>query len=227
MTLFKCLARPAPLSLLLLLTTITASAAGNMYRYPGKSGNPVISHTLPQDASQRGYDILSANGRVVETVAPALTKIELAVKKAREVESLRQAEATRKRQNEDRQLLRSYSHPDDLIKVLHRRLEQMRSLISLKQGSINSLQEQIRYEQSRAADSERAGREIPAAIPPKIESLEREVATTETEILRQQEKIAIVVSDYSAKVARLETLTEQNRTLDLNPTVAERDSTAH
>lgn len=217
MTPFKLRARPAAAVMLFLLSASVAQGAGNLYRYQDKAGNPVISHTLPQDASQRGYEILSTNGRVLERVAPALTEAELAAKKAREEELARQAEAEKQRRAEDRQLLRSYSHPDEVVRALQRKLEQMRSLIRLKEGTITSLQAQIRDEQSRAANIERAGRDIPEQIPQKIAALEAEIADAEAQIERQIAEIELVVSAYREKVQRLEFLTEKKRTLALDP----------
>lgn len=217
MSSLKFPARTVALILTLLLISLSAVGAGNLYRYQDKKGNPVISHTLPQGASQRGYEILTGNGRVLEKIAPALTEKELAEKRAREEEIARQAEAARQRQAEDRQLLRSYSHPDEVIGALRRRLEQMRSLIRLKQGNIASLKGQIRDEQSRAANIERSGNEIPERVLRKIEGLQSEVTDTEAEISRQEAAIAVVVAEYEQKVLRLEALTDISRTLALDP----------
>jgi chromosome segregation ATPase len=215
MTPFNFPARAAIAIAACLMIAAPVTAAGNLYRYTDESGNPVISHTLPQDASRRGYQILNSSGRVVDTVAPALTDEERAAKKALEEEQRRQAELAKQRLLADRQLLRTYSHPDDAVRALRRKLEQMQSLISLKQGNIANLQSQIRQEQSRAADIERAGREIPEQIPQKIESLQAEIRETELEIRRQETAIAKVVAEYEAKVVRLEELTKTHRTLPL------------
>ena len=198
-----------------LVIAAPAIAGGNLYRYTDKSGNPVITQTLPQEASKNGYQILSTTGRVLETVPRALTEEERADKEAQEAERLRQAELAKQRRQEDQHLLRTFSHPDDAISALKRKLEQMQSLISLKQGNILNLQSQIRQEQSRAADIERAGREIPDRIIAKIDLLKADIAETTAEIDRQKQDIARVVSEYRAKVVRLETLTETHRTLSL------------
>lgn len=202
----------------LLFTGVQTSAAGTLYRYQDKAGNPVISHILPQEASQRGYDVLNSSGRVVETVAPALTEAELAQKRAQEEELARQAQAEKQRQQADRQLVRSYSHPDDIIRALHRKLAQMRNIVRLKESSIASIKSQIRDEQSRAANIERSGREIPEEIPRRIKGLEAEIAEAQADIQRQESDIALLVSDYKAKVTRLEALTETTHTLAIDTT---------
>ncbi|MDM8182014.1 DUF4124 domain-containing protein, partial [Marinobacter salarius] len=87
-----------------------------MYRYTDENGQIVISSTIPQEASRRGYDILSKNGRVIETIDPEPTEEEIA---AREAEEKRQAEAERQREL-DRKLLERYSHPDEAVRAMHR-----------------------------------------------------------------------------------------------------------
>lgn len=56
----------------------SAQVAANMYRYTDENGQIVISSTIPQEATKRGYDILSNNGRVIETIPPAPTEEEIA-----------------------------------------------------------------------------------------------------------------------------------------------------
>ena len=66
--------RPIVSSAIALLTTIgmlaSTGAQAGMYRYEDENGRMVISNTIPQEATKRGYDILGNNGRVVETVPP-------------------------------------------------------------------------------------------------------------------------------------------------------------
>jgi hypothetical protein len=64
---------------LLMFSLIGTSAVGatsvhaSMYRYTDENGQVVISSSVPQEATQRGYDILNNNGRVVTIIAPAPT----------------------------------------------------------------------------------------------------------------------------------------------------------
>lgn len=215
MTLFRPITKTMVALVACLSLAQSVSAAGNLYRYKDADGNPVISHTLPQDASLRGYQILNSSGRVQETVAPALTDEERAAKAAQEAERARQAELAKQRQAEDRQLLRTYSHPDDAIMALRRKLVQMRSLISLKEGNIANMKSQVRQEQSRAAEAERAGRTVPDQILAKIDGLEAEIAETESEIQHQNAEITATIAQYEAMVVRLEELTETKRSMPL------------
>ena len=165
----------------------------------------------PQEATKRGYDILGSNGRVVETVLPAPTKEEIA---AREAEKKRQQERERQRE-QDELLLRRYSHPDQAVEAMHRKVREMNGLIQLKRGNIQVISSQLNNEQSRAADMERAGRDIPQATLNKIHRLESQIEEIERDIASQRKEITELKKNYRADIERLEVITGKERTLPL------------
>ncbi|MCK7549058.1 DUF4124 domain-containing protein [Marinobacter koreensis] len=192
-------------------TTLTAHA--QMYRYTDDNGQVVIGNTIPQEATKRGYDILGSNGRVVETVPPAPTKEEIA---AREAEKQREQEREQQRK-EDEKLLKRYSHPDQAVKAMYRKIREMQGLIQLKRGNIAVVSSQLDNEQSRAADMERSGRDIPDATLQKIERLESQIKDMEREIASQQKEILEMKESYLKDIKRLEEITDEERTLPLDP----------
>src|SRR5690554_3174055 len=184
-----------------------------MYRYTDESGQLVISNTVPQEASTRGYEILNSQGRVVERVAPAPTEDEL---RRREEEKRRQEQAEIQRK-EDQALLRRFRHPDDAVRALHRKVRELEGLNQLKQGNISVIESQLDNEHSRAADLERSGQEIPEATLQKIDRLESQIHDVEKEIESQQAEIQQVKQRYLEDIERLEIITEHQRTLPLDP----------
>ncbi|MCG7200852.1 DUF4124 domain-containing protein [Marinobacter pelagius] len=200
-------------SALLLVATMGASLPANaqMYRYTDAQGQVVISNTIPQEATKRGYDILGNNGRVVETVPPAPTKEEIA---AREAEKKRQQELERQRE-QDELLLKRYSHPDQAVEAMHRKVREMNGLIQLKRGNIQVISSQLNNEQSRAADMERAGREIPQPTLDKIRRLESQIEEIEQDIASQRQDIVELKKTYREDIERLEVITDKERTLPL------------
>ena len=88
----------ATASAIVLTLGMVAQSEAGMYRYTDENGQVVISNTIPQEATKRGYDILGANGRVVETIPPAPTDEEIA---AREAEKQRQEALKRQREDLD------------------------------------------------------------------------------------------------------------------------------
>jgi predicted RNase H-like nuclease (RuvC/YqgF family) len=191
--------------------------AANMYRYTDENGQIVISSTIPQEATKRGYDILSNNGRVIETIPPAPTEEEIA---AREAEKQRQKELAEQREK-DRALLKRFSHPDQAVKAMHRKIRELEGLIQLKRGNISVISSQLDSEQSRAANMERAGREIPEATLEKIRRLESQIRDIEREITSQTQEIEELRKAFEADIERLEEVTGEARTVPLDHTKTE------
>lgn len=200
-------------TVLALALGLSTQAAANMYRYTDENGQVVISNTIPQEATKRGYDILGTNGRVIETIPPAPTEEEIA---AREAEKQRQ-KALAEQREQDRLLLKRFSHPDQAVKAMYRKIRELEGLIQLKRGNISVISSQLDAEQSRAADLERAGRDIPEATLEKIRRLEAQIRDIEREIAAQTQEIEALRDAFEADIERLEEITEQARTLPLDP----------
>lgn len=207
----------ATASALLFSLVIPAKAEASMYRFTDEDGQLVISNTIPQPATQRGYDILNSNGRVIETIPPAPTEDEIT---AREAEKQRQKELSIQREK-DALLLKRFSHPDQAIKAMHRKLDELRGLIQLKRGNISVISSQLDSEQSRAADMERTGQNIPDATLEKIRRLESQIRDIEREISWQIQEIDSLKQTYEKDIERLERVTGETRTLSLDPGTTE------
>lgn len=184
-----------------------------MYRYKDDSGQLVISTTVPQEASKRGYEILNSQGRVIEEIAPAPTAQEIA---------RREAEAERKQQQalqreKDARLLKRYSHPDEAVRALHRKIRELQDLNQLKRGNISVIESQLDTEQSRAADLERSGREVPESTLNRITRLQAQIDALMQEIDAQNREIEALREAYGSDIRRLETVTGNARTLPLEP----------
>lgn len=195
----------------LALLLCAANVSANMYRYTDENGQVVISNTIPQSASKRGYDILNQSGRVVETVDPAPTAEEIA---ARE-EAKRRDESEARQRELDQKLLERFSRPDDAVRAMYRKIRELRGLSQLKRGNISVIENQLDSEQSRAADRERSGREIPEATLKKIRRLEANIREIEREIDSQQAEIDSVKRQFIDDIERLEIITGDPRTLPL------------
>ena len=201
----------ATASAIVLTLGMVAQSEAGMYRYTDENGQVVISNTIPQEATKRGYDILGANGRVVETIPPAPTDEEIA---AREAEKQRQ-EALKRQREHDQRLLERFSHPDQAVKSMYRKVRELEGLIQLKRGNISVISSQLDSEQSKAADLERAGREIQEAMLEKLRRLESQIRDIEREIASQSQEIERLKQAFRDDIKRLEEITGEPRTLPL------------
>lgn len=214
------------LTLITLFLATSTTWAAQMYRYQSENGRTVMSNTLPADAAKRGYEILNSKGRVIETVAPAPTEEEIAEQERREAERKKAEEAARKQQELDRQLLRLYSHPDEAARAMNRKLEEMRSIIQLKRSNQATAESQIRQEQSRAADMERAGKTVPQSLLNKIQRLRGKVREVQDEIDSYKKELDQTMSEFRDKIQRLEEITGNSRTVPLQIDTSEDDKTS-
>jgi len=205
------LIRPAVTASVVALLLFTAAASASMYRFTDENGQIVISNTIPQAASTRGYDILNSSGRVIETIDPAPTAEQIAAREAR-----KRFEEKQERQLElDKKLLERFSHPDEAVRAMYRKIRELRGLSQLKRGNISVIEGQLDTEQGRAADRERSGREIAEATLEKIRRLESNIRQIEREISAQQAEIDAVKGQFVKNIERLETITGEARTLSL------------
>lgn len=205
------LIRPVVTASAIALLLFTATATADMYRYTDENGQVVISNTIPQEASERGYDVLNSSGRVVRTIDPAPTAEEI-----EEREANKRREESEARQRElDKKLLERFSHPDEAVRAMYRKIRELRGLSQLKRGNISVIENQLDTEQGRAADRERSGRDIPEATLKKIRRLESNIREIEREINAQESEIESVRRQFLEDIERLEIITGDARTLPL------------
>jgi len=120
-----------------------------LYRFIDEDGIKVIAHTLPPEYAQKGYEILSPSGQVIEVINPAPTKGEIAQENAEQ--GLREKYAVLKRR---------YSSSDEIERAKIRRLENINTNISILRGNIGSINIKIENFMGKATDMERSGRDV-------------------------------------------------------------------
>lgn len=182
-------------------------AHAGMYRYTDENGQVVIGSSISQEAAQRGYDILNNSGRVVTTITPAPTDKELADRGA---EKQRQ-DALELQRQQDQELLKRYSHPDQARSAMNRKVRELDGLINLKKSNITVISGQLSAEQSRAADLERSGQKIPKPSLERIRRLETQILDTEQEIGGQLQDIQTLQESYEIDIRRLQKLTDEKK----------------
>ena len=101
---------------------------------------------------------------------------------------------------------------------MHRKIRELEGLIQLKRGNISVISSQLDNEQSRAANMERAGREIPEGTLEKIRRLEAQIRDIEREIASQTQEIDELRKAFEDDIERLEEVTGEARTLPLDHT---------
>ena len=176
-----------------------ASAAGaqgegvKSYRYKDDQGRVVLSRQgVPPEFIANGYEVLDSDGRVLRTVAPAPS-----------LEERRRLAAEKARAKSDAQLLRIYSEPADVDRARDRKLAELDGIISVAQSNLHSLRTQQANLQGKAAEFERAGRQVPEHLLVQIDNLKAEQAGVEKDIQRYREGRAEAEASFAADRVRL------------------------
>lgn len=185
------------LSMLSPLAATAAEGPGmQLYRYVDSRGVTVLDRQgVPPEYVAKGYEILNAQGRVIQVVPPAPT-----------AEQIRQAEADKLQADADAQLLALYSTVADVDKAKARKLAEIDSLISVAQGNLQGLASQQAGLQSQAADLERTARPVPQSLIDQIGDVREQRQRLQADILRYQRARTLAENRFAQDRARLEAL---------------------
>lgn len=168
-------------------------AATEMYRYVDERGVTVIDRLgVPPEHVARGYEVLNEQGRVIKVVPPAPS--------AEERQRLAEEKA---KASSDVQLLRIYSEVGDVDRARDRKLAELDGAIGVAQSNLQSLRTQQGNLQAKAAEFERAGRQVPEHLLVQIENLKTEQAGVEKDIVRYRETRVSEEAAFAADRARL------------------------
>lgn len=188
------------------------SWAIELYKYTNEDGVTVLDSRIPPKYVKSGYTIISADGRVIEVVARALTDAEIkerdkkaAIDKALQEERERQADV-------DATLLRLYSTPEDVIRARDTKLATINGFIKTAQGNLERNVEQKRQLEGEAADAERAGSTVPQENIERIQIITDRINQIGTEIDNKSLEIQTVTEKYGRDLERLKQLRDAGRT---------------
>ena len=170
-----------------------------LFRYKNDNGATVVSHQLPPDVVENGYEIITLEGAVLVSVPPAPP-----VEERKEI--LRQKALAEERAKADKQLLLRYGNLAELRKATKRILRETKGKITVLQGNLSNLNGQSEVLELKAAGYERAGKIIPAYVLDKLENLYIKQESTTDLIKAQQSNLAKEIERLDADMVRYKEL---------------------
>ena len=114
-----------------LLLISLAAYAGNLYRWMDENGRVQISDKIPPAATQRGYDIITPQGRLIKHVPPPMTDEEIAAIAAKQAEEQEKIRARKEQERKDRILLLTYGTVDEIEFTRNERLSLIEAQMKL------------------------------------------------------------------------------------------------
>jgi hypothetical protein len=176
-----------------------AASEERLYRYKNDKGVTAIDDHVPPEFVKNGYDVLTRDLRVIETVPRQLTGAEGKRQRAA-------ADAARKQAEWDKRLLLRYSNPVDIEEARDRALAEFDVRISILQSNLRSIRSQIEAEQARAADMERRGQPVPEAVTRNIAALKKEIAFTEDSVAQRRKEKEATRTSFQNDIERFKVL---------------------
>ncbi len=183
-------------------------AAGQVfYRYKDAQGVTVMNSQIPPEFVRNGYQVVNAQGMVLQEVPRALSDADLA-HQSEEMKRKAQEQAQRKK---DEALLLRYSSLEDVEAARARTLSEIDVRISILRGNIIASKQQVEREVSRAADLERAGRKVSPELLKAIEDFKRDIADNEAQIVQRELEKEQASTAFAEDAARMRVLLEKLR----------------
>ncbi len=183
----------------LLLSSAIFAAADRYYRYTDTNGTVVINSAISPERAALGYDILDANGRLLERVAPALTGDELALQTQHDQQA-------KKQQEYDISLLQRYSFVGDIEAEQKRQVAQLNTRSAILRGNLNSFRFDLEKTYEQAADFERQNKPMPEKLQNRIASLEERITVTKQMLNNQMQEIEKLNQEYQLAIQRFKEL---------------------
>ena len=186
-----------------------AAHAAQLYRYEDEKGVKVIDHSVPPEYISRGYDIINPDGSLVKRIPRQLTEDELKYRNTDESRARLKQEEEEKLRAWDESLMMRYSTIEDIEAARDRALRDLNIRISILKSNLYTIKSQIEGEQQKAANIERAGRDVPEALREKINILRLEIEDTEQSVVIRNEEVGGIHASYQRDIDRFETLLDR------------------
>lgn len=179
------------------------------YRYKDTDGHQVISSTLPPDAADLGYEIISPRGNVIKTILPAKSKEEIAAdQKALEVKRQADLKVIEDKKHEELQakkddiLLKSFSNEEDIVRSRDEKIASIQVLEQIMHENMTRLNNQLKSAKETKTSLEKAGHVVPESLKKTITDSERQIKDNEAFLQRKKVEIENIQTKYQGLITR-------------------------
>lgn len=182
-----------------------AALANQFYRFK-VDGKTVLKDHMPPEHAELGYEVLNSRGMIIEVVAPAPTKEELAAIAVQEAAQLAREKAIANQINEDTALLRLFARPEDIERARQRKILERDTYVQLQRRNISDLIQKLEVEQSRAANIERSGKDVPESVRTEIQYLQNSIKDSEKNISQRNKAMDKLTQQMAEQYERIRVL---------------------
>ena len=192
---------PIALFVAMLLVSVSAQA-DNLYRYKNDVGGTVVDWRVPPEFAGRGYEVLNAQGQVIEVVPRQLSSGELQnkdlVKRLQQEVKLERARLAKW----DKFLLLRYSTVEDIDAARDRALRDLKIRLSILASNQRTARNRLESVLARVADMERRG-DVPLEQDlDAIAALRADIANTGRAIKEREAQVLEVTDSFDEDRSR-------------------------
>ncbi len=192
---------PIALFVAMLLVSVSTQA-DNLYRYKNDVGGTVVDWRVPPEFAGRGYEVLNAQGQVVEVVPRQLSSGELQnkdlVKRLQQEAKLERARLAKW----DKFLLLRYSTVEDIDAARDRALRDLKIRLSILASNQRTARNRLESVLARVADMERRG-DVPLEQDlDAIAALRADIANTGRAIKEREAQVLEVTDSFDEDRSR-------------------------
>lgn len=181
--------------LYLLLATLCVAksyAAETLYRYRNAENVVVIDFSIPPAFAAGGYEIITPQGRVIETVPPASDHA-----------SPDQHQLLLQQKREDKFIMRSYSTVQDVENAKDRRVKLLSRELDILKANLAEFQERRRTLRKQAASYQASGTAPPEAIEAILVDLREQERNTKALLAERHQQHQELIEKYDYYARRL------------------------
>ena len=153
-----------------------------LFRYKNDQGKMVMTSVLPPEIAEKGYDIVTISGEVVQHVEPAPPPEKREAMQEAAAKAVEQAKY-------DKALVLKYGSLAELMKAQKRKSEESDAKLSVLTSNLTDIKNQIELQLSTAAKYEREGRVVPDTVLKSLEALYASQEQTEDSIKLKKNEI--------------------------------------
>lgn len=192
---------PIALFVAMLLVSVSTQA-DNLYRYKNDVGGTVVDWRVPPEFAGRGYEVLNAQGQVIEVVPRQLSSGELQnkdlVKRLQQEATLERARLAKW----DKFLLLRYSTVEDIDAARDRALRDLKIRLSILASNQRTARNRLESVLARVADMERRG-DVPLEQDlDAIAALRADIANTGRAIKEREAQVLEVTDSFDEDRSR-------------------------
>lgn len=192
-----------------LFSSVALSNSGVMYKYVDENGDQIISSTLPSDAANRGYTVVSSRGNIIEVVKPKLSDDEIAaIEKKRQLEIKEKERLTQEKIMQEKQarkdtlLLKMFSSAQDIERSRDDKVQNIDVQLSITKENLARLQDQLNQAESTKAKHESLSQPIPLQLNETIEDTKIQINDNKVFLQRKEEEKQLIKTQYQEMLER-------------------------